>query len=122
MNMHLIDFMNEDIKKKHTSQLQTYSGLKIDFGFGFITLARRLDVENYLKQLIFYLFLRQSTLAPLIQLLLGKLPRGVRKIEMDAPQYIEALEKTVASHEYESCVNALQGTINLYLELREELS
>ncbi len=110
------------LKKKHTSQLQTYSGLKIDFGFGFITLALRLDVENYLKQLIFYLFLRQSVLAPLIQLLLGKLPRGVRKIELDAPQYIEALEKTVANHEYKSCVNALQATINLYLELREELS
>ena len=70
----------------------------------------------------FLSFLRQSVLAPLIQLLLGKLPRGVRKIELDAPQYIEALERTVATHEYESCVNALQATINLYLELREELS
>ncbi|MDV9918436.1 oxalate:formate antiporter, partial [Clostridioides difficile] len=70
----------------------------------------------------FLSFLRQSVLAPLIQLLLGKLPRGVRKIELDAPQYIEALEKTVATHEYRSCVNALQATINLYLELREELS
>ncbi|HBG7390184.1 TPA: oxalate:formate antiporter, partial [Clostridioides difficile] len=70
----------------------------------------------------FLSFLRQSVLAPLIQLLLGKLPRGVRKIELDAPQYIEALEKTVANHEYKSCVNALQATINLYLELREELS
>ena len=44
----------------------------------------------------FLSFLRQSVLASLIQLLLGKLPRGVRKIELDAPQYIEALEKTVA--------------------------
>lgn len=70
----------------------------------------------------FLSFLRQSVLAPLIQLLLGKLPRGVRKIELEAPQYIGALEKTVATHEYKSCVNALQATINLYLELREELS
>ncbi|AMC93127.1 oxalate:formate antiporter [Erysipelothrix larvae] len=70
----------------------------------------------------FLSFLRQSVLAPLIQLHLGKLPRGVRKIELDAPQYIEALEKTVATHDYESCVNALKATINLYLELREKLS
>lgn len=48
-------------KKEAHFPTRTYSGLKIDFGFGFITLVRRLDVENYLKQLIFYLFKTIST-------------------------------------------------------------
>lgn len=46
------------------------------------------------------------------------LPRGGRRIEEDAPELIEDLEKTVAIHEKESCYNEIKSTISLYLNLR----
>lgn len=76
--------------------------------------------RNELFEVIDFLsFLRQIAISPLILMKQGKLPRGVRKIETDAPEYVIALEKTVPIHEVNSCINAVRATIDLYLELRE---
>lgn len=76
--------------------------------------------RNELFEVIDFLsFIRQTVISPLILMKHGKLPRGVRKIEVDAPDYIEALKKTVAVHEVNSCISAVKTTIDLYMELRE---
>lgn len=64
-------------------------------------------------------FLRQSVIAPLILMKNGKLPRGGRKIETDAPDDLTALLETVAVHDVQSCVKALKATAKLYIQLRE---
>jgi predicted nucleotidyltransferase len=67
----------------------------------------------------FLSFLRQVVISPLLQMKNGKLPRGVRKIEMDIPNEIDALKKTIAIHEISSCISAVQASIDLYIALRE---
>lgn len=64
-------------------------------------------------------FLRQSVIAPLILMKNGKLPRGVRKIETDAPMELPVLLETVAVHDVQSCVKALRTMVSLYIDLRE---
>ncbi len=67
----------------------------------------------------FISFLRQNVIGSLVLLKSGHLPRGVRKIEFDAPEYLEQLKQTVASYDRKSCINALEMIIKLYIELRE---
>lgn len=64
-------------------------------------------------------FLRQTVIAPLILLKNKKLPKGVRKIETDAPDDLPALLETVALHDVQSCINAFRATAKLYVRLRE---
>lgn len=49
----------------------------------------------------------------------GKLPLGVRKIEFDAPFDIPQLIKTIPTYSAQSCIEALQVIIKLYIELRK---
>lgn len=63
-------------------------------------------------------FLRRTVIGPLILVKNGKLPRGVRKIEQDAPDDMPALLETVAIHDGQSCIKALRKMIELYLDLR----
>lgn len=67
----------------------------------------------------FLSFLRQTVISPLILMKNGKPPRGVRKVETDAPNDIEALVKTIAIHEKNSCVKAVQACVDLYIPLRK---
>ncbi|HYE84666.1 MAG TPA: nucleotidyltransferase domain-containing protein [Clostridia bacterium] len=67
----------------------------------------------------FISFLRQNVIGPLILLHKGKQPRGVRKLEFDAPEYIERLKGSIASHDKSSCCKAIDILIDLYKELRE---
>lgn len=67
----------------------------------------------------FLSFLRQTVISPLLLMKHGKLPRGVRKIEIDIPMEINSLEKTLAIHEISSCIYAIQESINLYKKIRE---
>jgi predicted nucleotidyltransferase len=67
----------------------------------------------------FLSFLRQVVISPLLQMKNGKLPRGVRKVEIEIPNEIDSLNQTVAIHEICSCVRAVQASINLYIDLRE---
>ncbi len=64
-------------------------------------------------------FLRQTVIAPLILIKNGKLPRGVRNIETDAPYDMPKLLETVAVHDSKSCIKALRAIIDLYIDLRE---
>lgn len=63
-------------------------------------------------------FLRQTVIAPLILIRNGKLPRGVRKIETDAPDDLPQLLATVATHDPKSCIAALKTEAWLYIKLR----
>lgn len=67
-------------------------------------------------------FLRQNVLGPLILIKEGRLPRGVRKIETDAPAYLPGLKETLAAHSAHSCAGALKAAVGLYNELREALA
>jgi Nucleotidyltransferase domain. len=64
-------------------------------------------------------FIRQNVIAPLILIKNGKLPRGVRRIETDAPDDMPNLLETVAVHDTKSCLNALKVEAQLYIQLRE---
>ncbi len=64
-------------------------------------------------------FLRQTVIAPLILMKNGKLPRGVRKIETDAPDDLPGLLETVTVHDVQSCIKALTTTAELYIGLRK---
>ncbi len=64
-------------------------------------------------------FLREVVIGPLLLMKNGKLPRGVRKIETDAPACLPALMKTLPEYSARSCADALQVLIKLYIELRE---
>ena len=67
----------------------------------------------------FISFLRQNVIGPLILMNKGKQPKGVRKIEFDAPEYIEKLRSSIASYDKSSCCKAMHTIIDLYRELRE---
>jgi len=69
----------------------------------------------------FVSFLRMNVLGPLILIEKGKLPRGVRKIEEFAPEYVEKLESTICDHEFMSCIDSLRNIVDIYHELREKL-
>lgn len=64
-------------------------------------------------------YLRKNVIGPLILMYKGKQARGVRKIEFDAPEYIEKLKTSIASHDRSSCCIAMDTIIDLYRELRE---
>lgn len=64
----------------------------------------------------FISFLRQTVIGPLTLMKNGKLPRGVRKIEFDAPDDLPLLVQTVSNYDVQSCVKSLQIIIQLYLD------
>lgn len=63
--------------------------------------------------------LRQMVIGPLLLMKNGKLPRGVRKIEIDVPESIDLLKETIPTYSIESCLKSLSVIIQMYLELRE---
>lgn len=63
--------------------------------------------------------LRQTVIGPLLLMKNGKLPRGVRKIEFDAPDSIALLKETIPVYSIESCIKSLNVIIKMYLELRD---
>ncbi|MCR8630268.1 aminoglycoside 6-adenylyltransferase [Paenibacillus radicis (ex Xue et al. 2023)] len=81
--------------------------------------ATKLGRGELFELIDFLSFVRGTVIGPLVLMNNNLLPRGVRKIEMNAPDFIEALEKTVAIHEKESCYNAMKSTISLYLNFRQ---
>ncbi|MGN7401896.1 oxalate:formate antiporter [Cytobacillus praedii] len=82
--------------------------------------ATKLGRGEFFEVVDFLSFLRGTVIGPLVLMKNNSLPRGVRRIEEDAPDFIEELEKTVAIHEKESCYNAIKSTISLYLNLRRD--
>jgi predicted nucleotidyltransferase len=64
-------------------------------------------------------FIRARVIGPLLHVKKGRLPRGVRRLERDAPEYVAALSRTVPAYETGSCIEALKTEIGLYRELRQ---
>ncbi len=69
----------------------------------------------------FISFLRQNVIGPMLLIKNNKLPKGVRKIETDAPDHINELTETIATHNLQSCIVSLENIIKLYIKLRENL-
>jgi predicted nucleotidyltransferase len=69
----------------------------------------------------FISFLRQNVIGPMILVKNNKLPKGVRKIELNNFKEVEVLKKTVPEYSRKSCIKSLEIIIKLYLELREEI-
>lgn len=70
----------------------------------------------------FISFLRQVVIGPMALMKNNKLPRGVRKLEIDAPEEATILKNTIVKHDPLSCINALDTLIDLYLDLRKNLT
>jgi hypothetical protein len=67
-------------------------------------------------------FIRANVTAPLLQLKNGKLPRGLRKVEVSFDQNdMQKLVATVPEYSTKSIIRALLQTIDLYQQLRTEL-
>jgi predicted nucleotidyltransferase len=65
---------------------------------------------------------RGMVIAPLLQVKNKRLPRGVRKVEINLEKNdLANLIDTVACHDVESIITATRKTISLYQQLREEL-
>jgi predicted nucleotidyltransferase len=70
----------------------------------------------------FLAYLRMQVLGPLALLASGAQPTGVRKIEALAPQYVDRLRATLASHDAENCLDALSASADLYVSLRDQFA
>jgi predicted nucleotidyltransferase len=67
-------------------------------------------------------FLRKTVIGPLTLIKNNKLPRGVRKLEFDAPCDLPNLIKTVPNYDFDSCTSAFRAIIDVYRNLREEIA
>ena len=77
---------------------------------------------EYFEALDFLAFLRGTVLGPLLHIKSKNLPRGVRKVETDLQQKdLDVLKGTIAAYDKQSLISALQNSIQLYRNLREEL-
>jgi hypothetical protein len=70
----------------------------------------------------FVAFLRTTVLGPLALTARGHLPRGVRKLETNAPELLGQFVATLATHDASSCAAALEQAANLYRQLRNDLA
>jgi hypothetical protein len=67
--------------------------------------------------------IRSWVLAPLSQIKNKNQPRGLRKVEMQLPAAeIESLKRTLAEHNKDSVIHALENSISIYLSLRQSFS
>jgi hypothetical protein len=70
----------------------------------------------------FLAFLRATVLGPLALTAHGHHPRGVRKLEVNAPALLAQFVATLANHDARSCAAALEQAAALYRRLREQLA
>lgn len=81
--------------------------------------AGKLGRGEIFETIEFISYLRQNVIGPLILMHKGRQPRGLRKIEMDAPEYLEKLQRTIATYDKKSCYQAIKVIVDLYKELRD---
>jgi hypothetical protein len=67
-------------------------------------------------------YVRGQVLVPLASQVRGSTPRGVRRVEQQAPDLVPALALTVASHDPRGCASAIGQCVRMYRDLRGELS
>lgn len=70
----------------------------------------------------FLAFLRTQVLGPLALLHGGAQPTGVRKLEALAPDFVDDLQRTIATYSTQSCLAALRAAAVLYRRLRDALA
>lgn len=63
-------------------------------------------------------FIRVIAFGPLSLVTHGQLPRGVRRLEIFAPMESMELKATVATHDRNSCIEAVRASIAFYRKLR----
>jgi hypothetical protein len=66
--------------------------------------------------------LRGLVFGPLLAVLHGQRPQGVRRLERFAPDAVPALKATIGDHTTAGCAAALRASIDLYDTLRERLA
>ncbi|MCF2497154.1 oxalate:formate antiporter [Dyadobacter chenhuakuii] len=82
--------------------------------------AAKIGRGEYFETTTFFSFIQQTVLGPLALISNNELPKGVRKIEFLLPeQDLTFMKNTMAEHNAESCLNALQNTVRYYRLLRE---
>ncbi|WP_157494259.1 aminoglycoside 6-adenylyltransferase [Fulvivirga imtechensis] len=75
--------------------------------------------ENF-EALDFLSFVRTFVISPMLQIKNGKLPRGLRKVEINFPKSdLDKLVTTVPAYKMESIFDSLENTVSLYIELRQ---
>jgi predicted nucleotidyltransferase len=84
--------------------------------------AAKLGRGELFEVIDFLSFLRSQVLGPLSSVKHNELPRGSRKLETLAPNDLEDLQKTVASYDRQSCVDAIYASIKLYRKLRLQVA
>jgi hypothetical protein len=72
-----------------------------------------LDVLTYLRAAVF---------GPLLAVMHGQRPQGVRRAERYAPDAVRALEATIGDHTSAGCAAALRSSVELYRRLRAQLA
>ncbi|GAA2758939.1 oxalate:formate antiporter [Actinopolymorpha rutila] len=70
----------------------------------------------------FLSFVRERVLGPLALVSAGHLPRGVRRLETNVPDFAAELRGTVAAYDATSCGEAIVQCVRLYRELRDRLA
>jgi hypothetical protein len=80
--------------------------------------ATKLGRGELFEVIDFLSFIRAQVLAPLYLAQQGLEPRGVRRIEQQAPAFADALDRTVAGRDRRQCAEAIQHCVELYRGLR----
>jgi hypothetical protein len=81
--------------------------------------AARIARGEIFEALDFLSFVRVTVLGPLALQRAGARPSGVRRIEVQAPAFADALTRTVAAPDARSCLTALRAAVELYRALRD---
>jgi len=77
---------------------------------------------EYLEALDFLGFLRMVVFGPLLHIKNNKLPRGVRKVEIQLPvEDFNLLKSTIAQYDKTSLIASLENAVEVYKKLRIEL-
>jgi predicted nucleotidyltransferase len=76
---------------------------------------------EYFEAMDFLGFLRMVVFGPLLHIKNDKLPRGIRKVEMQLdPSDLEQLKSTIAQYDRQSLITALENAITIYRDLRKD--
>ena len=74
------------------------------------------------EALDFCSFMRVNVIAPLLQISNGKLPKALRKVEINlSSRDLSRLKQTIASHDKDSIIKSLEAIIAIYTDLRKQL-
>lgn len=80
--------------------------------------ATKLGRGELFEVIDFLSFLRAHVLGPLYMTQRGEEPRGVRRLEEQAPEFAATLARTVAGYDARQCAEAVQLCVDLYRGLR----